>query len=579
MERYSNSTREVAQDGRRGALMLSVAIKHPDAESFIDAKMESGKVTGANVSVKIDDEFMNAAINNIPYTQQYPLYGNNPWVKKDIDAAALWKKIVHNAWQSAEPGVLFWDTILKESVPDCYADLGYRTVSTNPCGEIPLCPYDSCRLLAINMYSYVNNPFTPEAWFDFDLFSKHVQLAQRIMDDIIDLEMEKIDRIIAKIESDPEDIDIKNTEFQLWEKIKTKTSQGRRTGVGTTAEGDMLAAMGLTYGTDEAIEFSEKVHKAVALAAYRSSVTMAKERGAFSVYDAKREENNPYISRIREADPALYEEMTKYGRRNIACLTIAPTGTTSIMTQTTSGIEPVFMPVYTRRRKVNPNDKNVRIDFVDENGDSWEEFIVFHHKFVTWMEANNYSTTKNYTKEEVDELVAKSPYYKATANDVDWMKKVQMQGRIQKWVDHSISVTINLPNDVSEELVGKLYEEAWRSGCKGATVYRDGSRAGVLVAMEEKKDVKKDDKERCFCYEDERLVRPRELKCDVVRFQNAKDKWIAFVGLYDGRPYEIFTGLADDEEGIVLPKNVTEGKIIQVVDEKGKRYDFQFTNK
>ena len=579
MERYSNSTREVAQDGRRGALMLSVAIKHPDAESFIDAKMESGKVTGANVSVKIDDEFMNAAINNIPYTQQYPLYGNNPWVKKDIDAAALWKKIVHNAWQSAEPGVLFWDTILKESVPDCYADLGYRTVSTNPCGEIPLCPYDSCRLLAINMYSYVNNPFTPEAWFDFDLFSKHVQLAQRIMDDIIDLEMEKIDRIIAKIESDPEDIDIKNTEFQLWEKIKTKTSQGRRTGVGTTAEGDMLAAMGLTYGTDEAIEFSEKVHKAVALAAYRSSVTMAKERGAFSVYDAKREENNPYISRIREADPALYEDMTKYGRRNIACLTIAPTGTTSIMTQTTSGIEPVFMPVYTRRRKVNPNDKNVRIDFVDENGDSWEEFIVFHHKFVTWMEANNYSTTKNYTKEEVDELVAKSPYYKATANDVDWMKKVQMQGRIQKWVDHSISVTINLPNDVSEELVGKLYEEAWRSGCKGATVYRDGSRAGVLVAMEEKKDEKKDDKERCFCYEDERLVRPRELKCDVVRFQNAKDKWIAFVGLYDGRPYEIFTGLADDEEGIVLPKNVTEGKIIKVVDEKGKRYDFQFTNK
>ena len=579
MERYSNSTREVAQDGRRGALMLSVAIKHPDAESFIDAKMESGKVTGANVSVKIDDEFMNAAINNIPYTQQYPLYGNNPWVKKDIDAAALWKKIVHNAWQSAEPGVLFWDTILKESVPDCYADLGYRTVSTNPCGEIPLCPYDSCRLLAINMYSYVNKPFTPEAWFDFDLFSKHVQLAQRIMDDIIDLEMEKIDRIIAKIESDPEDIDIKNTEFQLWEKIKTKTSQGRRTGVGTTAEGDMLAAMGLTYGTDEAIEFSEKVHKAVALAAYRSSVTMAKERGAFSVYDAKREENNPYISRIREADPTLYEDMTKYGRRNIACLTIAPTGTTSIMTQTTSGIEPVFMPVYTRRRKVNPNDKNVRIDFVDENGDSWEEFIVFHHKFVTWMEANNYSTTKNYTKEEVDELVAKSPYYKATANDVDWMKKVQMQGRIQKWVDHSISVTINLPNDVSEELVGKLYEEAWRSGCKGATVYRDGSRAGVLVAMEEKKKEKKDDKERCFCYEDERLVRPRELKCDVVRFQNAKDKWIAFVGLYDGRPYEIFTGLADDEEGIVLPKNVTEGKIIKVVDEKGKRYDFQFTNK
>ena len=579
MERYSNSTREVAQDGRRGALMLSVAIKHPDAESFIDAKMESGKVTGANVSVKIDDEFMNAAINNIQYTQQYPLIGDNPWVKKDIDAAALWKKIVHNAWQSAEPGVLFWDTILKESVPDCYADLGYRTVSTNPCGEIPLCPYDSCRLLAINMYSYVNKPFTPEAWFDFELFIKHVQLAQRIMDDIIDLEMEKIDRIIAKIESDPEDIDIKNTEFQLWEKIKTKTSQGRRTGVGTTAEGDMLAAMGFTYGTDEAIEFSEKVHKTVALAAYRSSVTMAKERGAFSVYDAKREENNPYIGRIREADPELYADMTKYGRRNIACLTIAPTGTTSIMTQTTSGIEPVFMPVYTRRRKVNPNDKNVHIDFVDDNGDSWEEFIVFHHKFVTWMEANKYSTSKNYTKEEVDEMIAKSPYFKATANDVDWMKKVQMQGRIQKWVDHSISVTINLPNDATEELVGQLYEEAWKSGCKGVTVYRDGSRAGVLIAMEEKNEEKKDDKERCFCYEDERLVRPKELKCDVVRFQNAKDKWIAFVGLYDGRPYEIFTGLADDEEGIVLPKNVTEGKIIKVVDDKGKRYDFQFTNK
>jgi len=579
MERYSNSTREVAQDGRRGALMLSVAIKHPDAESFIDAKMESGKVTGANVSVKLDDEFMNAAINNLPYTQQYPIKSTNPWVKKDIDAAALWKKIVHNAWQSAEPGVLFWDTILKESVPDCYADLGYRTVSTNPCGEIPLCPYDSCRLLAINLYSYVNKPFTKEANFDFELFSKHVQLAQRIMDDIIDLEMEKIDKIIAKIESDPESKDIKNTELQLWEKIKTKTSQGRRTGVGTTAEGDMLAAMGITYGTEEAIEFSEKVHKAVALAAYRSSVNMAKERGAFDVYDAKREVNNPFINRIREADSELYEDMKKYGRRNIACLTIAPTGTTSIMTQTTSGIEPVFMPVYTRRRKVNPNDKNVHIDFVDENGDSWEEFIVFHHKFVTWMEVNNYSTTKHYSKEEIDELIANSPYYKATANDVDWLKKVQMQGRIQKWVDHSISVTINLPNDVSEELVGKLYEEAWKSGCKGATVYRDGSRAGVLVAMEEKKEEKKDDKERCFCIEDERLVRPKELKCDVVRFQNSKDKWIAFVGLYDGRPYEIFTGLADDEEGIVLPKNVTEGKIIKVIDDNGKRYDFQFTNK
>ncbi|MHB9054775.1 MAG: adenosylcobalamin-dependent ribonucleoside-diphosphate reductase [Paludibacteraceae bacterium] len=583
MERYSNSTREVAQDGRRGALMLSVSIKHPDSESFIDAKLEAGKVTGANISVKIDDDFMKAVIENRPYKQQYPINSKSPWSEKDIDANALWKKIIHNAWKSAEPGVLFWDTIIRESVPDCYADLGYRTVSTNPCGEIPLCPYDSCRLLAINMYSYVKNPFTPEASFDFDLFVKHVQLAQRIMDDIIDLEMEKIEKILEKIKSDPEDKDIKQTEMQLWEKIKTKTSQGRRTGVGTTAEGDMLAALGLRYGTDEAIDFSEKVHKTVALAAYRSSVNMAKERGAFSVYDAKREEKNPYILRLKEADPELYEEMAKYGRRNIACLTIAPTGTTSIMTQTTSGIEPVFMPVYTRRRKVNPNDKNVQIDFVDENGDSWEEYVVFHHKFVTWMEANNISTSKRYTKEEIDELVAKSPYYKATSNDVDWMKKVQMQGRIQKWVDHSISVTINLPNDVSEDLVGQLYEEAWKSGCKGATVYRDGSRAGVLIAMEDKSkdEEKKDDKEHLVCYDvATSLVRPTELKCDVVRFQNNKDKWIAFVGLKDGKPYEIFTGIADDDDGIMLPKTVTEGKIIKVRNEEGQsRYDFQFVNK
>jgi len=585
MERYSNSTREVAQDGRRGALMLSVSIKHPDSESFIDAKMESGKVTGANVSVKLHDDFMEAAVNNKPFTQQYPVLSKEPWYTKEIDANALWKKIVHNAWQSAEPGILFWDTIIRESVPDCYADLGYKTVSTNPCGEIPLCPYDSCRLLAINLYSYVNNPFTPQASFDFELFNKHVILAQRIMDDIIDLEMEKIEKIIDKIKSDPETDDIKTTELQLWDKIKVKTSQGRRTGVGTTAEGDMLAAMGFRYGTDEATDFSESVHKAVALAAYRSSVIMAQERGAFNVYDAKREENNPYIQRLREADPSLYDDMVKYGRRNIACLTIAPTGTTSIMTQTTSGIEPVFMPVYTRRRKVNPNDKNVRVDFVDQNNDSWEEYVVFHHKFVTWMEANNYSTTKKYTKEEIDELVSKSPYYKATANDVDWLKKVQMQGRIQKWVDHSISVTINLPNDATEELVGKLYEEAWRVGCKGVTVYRDGSRTGVLIAVEEKKDEtieekKEDKKEHCFCYNEDYLIRPKELDCDIVRFQNAKDKWIAFVGLSNGRPYEIFTGLADDEEGILLPKTVTEGKIIKTVDHSGnKRYDFQFVNK
>ena len=579
MERYSNSTREVAQDGRRGALMLSVSIKHPDSESFIDAKMESGKITGANVSVKIHDDFMKAAMSGATYVQQYPIDSKEPWYKKEVDANAIWKKIVHNAWQSAEPGVLFWDTIIRESVPDCYADLGYKTVSTNPCGEIPLCPYDSCRLLAINLYSYVQNPFTAEAKFDFELFSKHVGLAQRIMDDIIDLEMEKIEKIMAKIDSDPEADDIKLTEFQLWEKIKEKTSQGRRTGVGTTGEGDMLAALGYRYGTDEATDFSELVHKTVALAAYRSSVNMARERGAFTVYDAKREENNPYIQRLREADPELYAEMVKYGRRNIACLTIAPTGTTSIMTQTTSGIEPVFMPVYTRRRKVNPNDKGVRIDFVDENGDSWEEYVVFHHKFVTWMEVNGYSTTKHYSKDEIEELVAKSPYYKATANDVDWLKKVQMQGRIQKWVDHSISVTITLPNDATEELVGKLYEEAWKCGCKGATVYRDGSRAGVLIASPEKEE-KKEEKTVCFPYDDAHFVRPKELKCDVVRFQNAKDKWIAFVGLKDGRPYEIFTGLADDEEGILLPKTVVDGRIIKVVDENGnKRYDFQFTNK
>ena len=580
MERYSNSTREVAQDGRRGALMLSVSIKHPDSETFIDAKMESGKVTGANVSVKIDDDFMDSAINDKPYKQQYPVTSKTPWFTKNVDANAIWKKIVHNAWQSAEPGILFWDTIIRESVPDCYADLGYKTVSTNPCGEIPLCPYDSCRLLAINLYSYIVNPFTPKAAFDFELFHKHVGLAQRIMDDIIDLEMEKIDKIISKIESDPEDDEIKNTEYQLWDKIKIKTSQGRRTGVGTTGEGDMLAALGFRYGTDEATDFSEKVHKAVAVAAYSSSVNMAKERGAFTVYDAKREESNPFINRLKEASPELYNDMVKYGRRNIACLTIAPTGTTSIMTQTTSGIEPVFMPVYTRRRKVNPNDKNVSVDFVDENGDSWEEYVVFHHKFVTWMEANGYSSTKHYSKQEIEDLVAKSPYYKATANDVDWLKKVQMQGKIQKWVDHSISVTINLPSDATEELVGKLYEEAWRCGCKGVTVYRDGSRSGVLIAVEDKKEEKSDEKKICFPYDEGYLIRPKELDCDVVRFQNAKDKWIAFVGLKDGRPYEIFTGLADDEEGILLPKTVTEGRIIKVVDENGnKRYDFQFMNK
>ena len=578
MERYSNSTREVAQDGRRGALMLSVSIKHPDSEAFIDAKMTEGKVTGANVSVKLDDAFMQAAVDGKPYLQQYPIDSSDPTFTKEIDASTLWKKIVHNAWKSAEPGVLFWDTIIRESVPDCYADLGYRTVSTNPCGEIPLCPYDSCRLLAINLYSYVVNPFKPNAYFDFDLFKKHVALAQRIMDDIIDLELEKIERIMHKIDEDPENDEVKRAERVLWEKIYKKSGQGRRTGVGITAEGDMLAALGLRYGTEEATEFSEKVHKTVALGAYRSSVEMAKERGAFEIYDNKREQNNPFIQRLAEADPELYEEMKKYGRRNIACLTIAPTGTTSLMTQTTSGIEPVFLPVYKRRRKVNPNDTNVHVDFVDETGDAFEEYIVFHHKFVTWMEANGYDPSKRYSQEEIDELVAKSPYYKATSNDVDWLMKVKMQGRIQKWVDHSISVTINLPNDVDEDLVNRLYVEAWKSGCKGCTVYRDGSRSGVLISAKSDKN-KKEELPPCkppTVVE----VRPRILEADVVRFQNNKEKWVAFVGLLDGHPYEIFTGLQDDDEGILLPKSVTCGRIIKNVDEDGtKRYDFQFENK
>ena len=583
MERYSTSTREVAQDGRRGALMLSVSVKHPDSEAFIDAKMESGKVTGANVSVKMHDDFMQAAIEGKMYTQQYPIDSDAPSYTKEVDAAGLWKKVIHNAWKSAEPGVLFWDTITRESVPDCYADLGYKTVSTNPCGEIPLCPYDSCRLLAINLYSYVKNPFTPQAEFDFELFKKHVAVAQRMMDDIIDLEVEKIEKILAKVESDPECESIKRTERELWEKIMDKTTKGRRTGVGTTAEGDMLAALGLRYGTTEATAFSVEVHRTLALAAYRSSVQMAQERGSFDVYDAKREENNPYIQRLKEADPELYELMVKHGRRNIACLTIAPTGTTSIMTQTTSGIEPVFQPVYRRRRKVNPNDKNVHVDLVDEVGDSFEEYVVFHHKFITWMNANGYTydPAHRYTTAEIDELVEKSPYYKATANDVDWLEKVHMQGAIQKWVDHSISVTINLPNDVSEELVGQLYEEAWRCGCKGCTVYRDGSRTGVLEGMKDKKKKEESKKEEknCVCFDNKIRIRPAELECDVVRFQNNKDKWIAFVGLKDGVPYEIFTGLADDEEGILLPKSVTKGKIIRVVQEDGtKRYDFQFVN-
>lgn len=580
MERFSNSTREVAQDGRRGALMLSVSIKHPDAEAFIDAKMTEGKVTGANVSVRIDDDFMRCATEGRPYRQQYPVDApeDECLTSKEIDAQKLWKKIVHNAWKSAEPGVLFWDTITRESIPDCYADLGFKTVSTNPCGEIPLCPYDSCRLLAVNLYGYVDNPFTPQASFNFQRFRQHVRLAQRFMDDIIDLEEEKIDLILKKIDSDPQSEEVKHTERRLWEKIKRKTGQGRRTGLGITAEGDMLAALGLRYGTQEATDFAVKVQKTLALTAYAASVEMAKERGAFEIYDVQREAANPFVLRIKEADEALYADMVKYGRRNIACLTIAPTGTTSLMTQTTSGIEPVFMPVYKRRRKVNPNDPEVRIDFVDESGDAFEEYIVYHHHFLTWMRANGIDTERRYTQEEIDELVARSPYYLATANDVDWLMKVKMQGEIQKWVDHSISVTVNLPNAVDEALVDRLYVEAWKSGCKGCTIYRDGSRAGVMVSVKKKKE-DKGAKLQTLSPVVER--RPEVLECDVVRFQNNKEKWVAFVGLLDGRPYEIFTGLQDDEEGIVLPKTVTKGRIVKHVNaEDGtKRYDFQFENK
>lgn len=582
MERYSNSTREVAQDGRRGALMLTVSVKHPDSEAFVDAKMTEGKITGANVSLKIDDAFMQAAIEGKEYTQQYPIHAEKPKYTQNIDATTFWNKIIHNAWQSAEPGVLFWDTIIRESLPDCYADLGFKTVSTNPCGEIPLCPYDSCRLLAINLYSYVENPFTPNAKFNFSKFKEHVMYAQRMMDDIIDLEMEKIETIIAKIEADPETAEVKATELNLWKKIKDKTSQGRRTGVGTTAEGDMIAAMGLTYGTEEATKFSVEVHKTLALAAYRSSVMLASERGAFPVFDYKREVNNPFMNRLKEADSELYDLMVKYGRRNIACLTIAPTGTTSILTQTTSGIEPVFLPVYKRRRKVNANDKEVRVDFVDESGDAFEEYVVYHPKFITWMNIKGIEVKDNYTQEQIDEIVAKSPYYKATSNDVDWLNKVKMQGAVQKWVDHSISVTINLPNDVSEEMVNKLYVEAWKSGCKGCTVYRDGSRSGVLISLKSEK--KKTTENAAPSPADENGFvthkRPIELDADVVRFQNNKEKWIAFIGLIDGKPYEIFTGIADDDEGIFCPKSVSKGKIIKVIDENGqKRYDFQFVNK
>lgn len=577
MERYSNSTREVAQGGRRGALMLSVSIKHPDSESFIDAKMKRGKITGANISVKITDKFMESVISNGIFIQQFPVESSDPVYKQEIKAKNLWEKIIYNAWKSAEPGVLFWDTILKESVPDCYADLGFQSISTNPCGEIPLCSYDSCRLLAINLFSYVKHPFTEKSNFDFELFKSHARIALRIMDDIIDLELEKIDIILTKIDSDPEIDNVKWTEKNLWEKIKQKTILGRRTGVGITGEGDMLASLGICYGSDDSINFVEKVHKVLALSVYKESVELAKERGPFKIFNSERENNNPFINRLKMSDPLLFDDMLKYGRRNIACLTIAPTGTTSLMTQTTSGIEPVFLPVYKRRRKVNPSDIVTNISFVDEVGDSWEEYTVFHHKFAYWMKIKGYSVTENYNQKEINDLIVKSPYYKATSHDIDWVQKVKMQGRIQKWIDHSISVTINLPNDASTDLISQLYMEAWKSGCKGCTVYREGSRDGILIDTSKEKTINQDTFTKLSVV---LAKRPRELEADVVRFQNNKEKWIAFVGLFNNRPYEIFTGLNDEEIGIFLPKNILKGVVIKNIDDNGnKRYDFQYVNK
>ncbi len=572
MERYSNSTREVAQDGRRGALMLSISIKHPDSEKFIDAKMEQGKVTGANISVKIDDEFMRCALHNKPYKQQFPVDSTEPSVVRDIDAAALWKKIVHNAWRSAEPGILFWDTVIRESIPDCYADLGYNTVSTNPCGEIPLCPYDSCRLIAINLFSYVENPFTSKARFNEKLFREHVRKAMRLNDDLIDLEMEKIDAILDKITKDPEDDEVKQAEISLWKKIREKTLGGRRTGLGITAEGDMLAAMGLRYGDDVATDFAVEIQKILAVEAYRSSTQMAIERGPFPIFEVKREETNPMIQRIRKEDEELYEQMVRYGRRNISMLTIAPTGTTSLMTQTTSGIEPVFLPFYKRRRKVNPNDKNVKITFRDEVGDAWEEYYVFHHNFIEWCQRNGYDAekVKSLQISEIEELVARSPYFKATSNDIDWTAKVKMQGKMQKWVDHSISVTVNLPSNVTEDLVAEVYKTAWEYGCKGVTVYREGSRSGVLVSAKENESKEAQAIKR---------IRPKSLDAEVIRFKNGAEQWIALVGLMNGKPYEIFTGLID-EDTRSIPKSVTMGYIVKERDEEGNtRYDFHYIDK
>lgn len=577
MERYSNSTREVAQDGRRGALMLSISIKHPDAEKFIDAKLDKGKVTGANISVKIDDDFMRAVVENKPYRQQYPIDSAHPTVVKEIDARALWAKIVKNAWTSAEPGILFWDTIIRESLPDCYADFGFKTVSTNPCGEIPLCPYDSCRLLALNLYSYVTNPFTSQAKFDFELFKKHAGYAQRMMDNIIDLELEKVDAIIKKIDSDPEDFEVKRVERNLWENIKRKAEEGRRTGIGITSEGDMLAALNLRYGSDNANDFCVEVHKTLAIAAYRASMEMAKQRGPFKVFNADRERNNPMLLRIKAEDEQLYADIMSFGRRNIALLTVAPTGSVSLLTQTTSGIEPVFLPVYRRRRKVNPNDVDVKVTFVDEVGDSWEEYNVFHHKFLVWAEQKgiDISQIEKWPLEKIDDLVKESPYYKATSNDIDWASKVQMQGGVQKWVDHSISVTVNLPENVSESLVDELYVKAWSVGCKGVTVYRDGSRSGVLVSTKEKTENENQENASAFIPS----KRPKELEADVVRFMNNKEQWIAFVGMLEGQPYEIFTGIID-EDVLYVPKSITKGVIVKNKGEDGQsRYDFRYLDK
>ncbi len=575
MERYSNSTREVAQDGRRGALMLSLSIKHPDAERFIDAKVDTGKVTGANVSIKIDDDFMRAAIAGKKYHQQFPIASDNPAYKQDIDARKLWEKIIHNAWKSAEPGVLFWDTIIRESVPDCYADEGFVTVSTNPCGEIPLCPYDSCRLLALNLFSYVDDPFTEKARFNFPKFKEHVAKAMRMMDDIIDLELEKVELIIEKIAADPEDEDVRRVELELWKKIRNMALKGRRTGLGITAEGDMLAALGLRYGSEEAIAFAVEVQKTLAVEAYRASVKMAGERGAFAVYDAAKEKNNPMIARIREADPELYAEMVEKGRRNIAMLTIAPTGTTSLMSQTTSGIEPVFRTVYKRRRKINPSDHDTHVDYQDETGEKFQEYNVYHHNFVKWLEANGYDTSKleSISDNELQQWVEASPYHKATANDIDWVAKVKMQGAIQKWVDHSISVTVNLPNNVSEALVADVYRTAWECGCKGVTVYRDGCRDGVLIEKGAKS------KRKCEEHPGQAPKRPKSIPADIVRFKNGSEDWIAFVGLQEGRPYEVFTGKIE-EDAMYIPRKITKGFIIKVREEDGsKRYDFQYKDR